>query len=45
VPQVFKAKRYRSELAPYPTVTRIFDACMLLEAFDRAQPAKQPDAE
>jgi maleylacetoacetate isomerase len=45
VPQVFNAKRYRSELAPYPTVTRIFDACMLLEAFDRAQPAKQPDAE
>jgi hypothetical protein len=24
---------------------RAFDACMKLEAFDRAQPAKQPDAE
>jgi hypothetical protein len=24
---------------------RIFDACMRLEAFDRAQPSKQPDAE
>ena len=45
VPQVFNAKRFNAELAPYPTVMRIFDACMKLEAFDRAQPAKQPDAE
>jgi hypothetical protein len=26
-------------------VMRVFDACMKLEAFDRAQPSKQPDAE
>jgi maleylpyruvate isomerase len=45
VPQVFNAKRYDSDLAPYPTVMRIFGACMKLEPFDRAQPAKQPDAE
>jgi maleylacetoacetate isomerase len=45
VPQVFNAQRYQSDLAPYPTVMRIFDACMSLEAFDRAQPSKQPDAE
>ena len=45
VPQIFNAKRYESDLAPYPTVMRIFDACMTLEAFDRAQPSKQPDAE
>jgi len=45
VPQVFNAKRYNSDLGPYPTVTRIFDACMQLDAFDRAQPSKQPDAE
>ena len=45
VPQVFNAKRYSSDLGPYPTVTRIFDACMQLDAFDRAQPSKQPDAE
>lgn len=45
VPQVFNAKRYSCDLAPYPTVTRVFDACMQLEAFDRAQPSKQPDAE
>ena len=45
VPQIFNAKRYNSDLAPYPTVTRVFDECMKLEAFDRAQPSKQPDAE
>ena len=45
VPQIFNAKRYSSDLAPYPTVMRIFDACMKLEAFERAQPSKQPDAE
>jgi maleylpyruvate isomerase len=45
VPQIFNAKRYQSDLAPYPGTMRIFDACMKLEAFDRAQPSKQPDAE
>ena len=45
VPQIFNAKRYQSDLAPYPNTMRIFDACMKLEAFDRAQPSKQPDAE
>ena len=45
VPQVFNAKRFDCDLAPYPTVVRVFDACMKLAAFDAAQPAKQPDAE
>ena len=45
VPQIFNAKRFNSDLTPYPTTTRVFDACMKLEAFDRAQPSKQPDAE
>jgi maleylacetoacetate isomerase len=45
VPQIFNAKRYNSDLAPYPTTLRVFEQCMKLEAFDRAQPAKQPDAE
>jgi len=45
VPQIFNAKRYQCDLAPYPTVMRVFDECMKLEAFDIAQPAKQPDAE
>lgn len=45
VPQIFNAKRYNCDLAPYPNTLRVFDECMKLEAFDRAQPAKQPDAE
>jgi maleylacetoacetate isomerase/maleylpyruvate isomerase len=45
VPQIFNAKRYDCDLAPYPNTVRVFDACMQLEAFDRAQPGKQPDAE
>ena len=44
VPQIFNAKRYNSDLSPYPTIMRVFEACMTLEAFDRAQPSKQPDA-
>jgi maleylacetoacetate isomerase len=45
VPQIFNAKRYNSDLAPYPATMRVFENCMKLEAFDRAQPSKQPDAE
>ena len=45
VPQIFNAKRFNSDLTPFPTTTRVFDACMKLDAFDRAQPSKQPDAE
>lgn len=45
VPQIFNARRYSCELTPYPTTMRVFEQCMKLEAFDRAQPAKQPDAE
>jgi maleylacetoacetate isomerase/maleylpyruvate isomerase len=45
VPQIFNAKRYECDLAPYPVAMRVFDACMQLEAFDKAQPMKQPDAE
>lgn len=46
VPQVFNARRYPSfDLKPYPSIMRIFDECMKLEAFQRAVPEKQPDAE
>jgi maleylacetoacetate isomerase/maleylpyruvate isomerase len=45
VPQIFNARRFNADLSPYPTTLRVFDACMKLEAFDRAQPSKQPDAE
>ena len=45
VPQIFNAKRYECDLAPYPKTLRVFEQCMKLDAFDRAQPSKQPDAE
>ena len=45
VPQVFNARRYRCELASFPNVVRVFDECMKLDAFERAQPSRQPDAE
>ncbi len=45
VPQIFNAQRFNSDLAPYPTVMRIFDNCMQVDAFAAAHPAKQPDAE
>jgi maleylacetoacetate isomerase len=46
VPQVFNAQRYPSfDFKPFPTIDRIFDACMTLDAFERARPENQPDAE
>lgn len=45
VPQIFNAQRYECDLAPYPVTMRVFAECMSLDAFDRAQPGKQADAE
>lgn len=45
VPQIFNARRFDCPLDDYPTVMRIFDACMAEPAFDAAQPSRQPDAE
>ena len=45
VPQIFNARRYHCDTAPYPATMRVFTECMKLDAFDRAQPSKQPDAE
>ena len=45
VPQVFNAQRYKCDLSHAPTVLGIFDECMKLDAFQRAQPSRQPDAE
>lgn len=45
VPQVFNARRFDLDMAAYPTITRIDEACMTLEPFADAQPARQPDAE
>lgn len=44
VPQVFNARRFQVDLAPYPRLMKVFDACMSLEAFQRSQPSAQPEA-
>jgi len=45
VPQVVNAERYRLDLAPYPTLARIFENCMQLAPFIAAHPNNQPDYE
>ena len=45
VPQVFNAQRYKCDTTAYPVTMRVFAECMKLDAFERAQPANQPDAE
>ena len=42
--QVFAAGYFNAAITAMPTVMRIFDECMKIDAFDRAQPLKQPDA-
>lgn len=44
VPQVFNARRYDCELAPYPTVMKLFEAGAALEAVKQVEPSTQPDA-
>ena len=44
VPQVYNARRYDCDLAPYPTIRRIDERCRQIEAFARAAPERQPDA-
>ena len=42
--QVFGAKFFNVDTAGAPTVMRVFGECMKIDAFDRSQPLKQPDA-
>ena len=44
VPQVANARRFGVDLAPFPTIVRIADACNELEVFRKAAPEAQPDA-
>jgi len=45
VPQLANARRFKIDLTPYPTLTRIEAASNALPAFAQAAPARQPDAE
>ncbi len=44
VPQVYNARRFKVDMAPFPTIARIEAACLALPAFDAARPERQPDA-
>lgn len=45
IPQLFNAQRFGVDLDFYPTLRAIDTACQALPAFQRADPANQPDAE
>jgi maleylpyruvate isomerase len=44
VPQLYNARRYRVDVAPFPTLLRLEEACAALEPFQAAHPDRQPDA-
>jgi maleylacetoacetate isomerase len=44
VPQVYNARRYECDLAPYPRIVEIDERCRRIEAFANAAPERQPDA-
>jgi maleylacetoacetate isomerase len=44
VPQMYNARRYGVDVAPFPTLRRIEDACAALPAFQAAHADRQPDA-
>jgi glutathione S-transferase len=45
VPQVYNARRFRCDLAPYPTLVAISTHLESLAPFQAARPEAQPDAE
>ncbi len=45
VAQAVNNRRFEVDDEPYPTIRRIVETCMKMEAFERALPANQPDAD
>jgi maleylpyruvate isomerase len=45
IPQVFNAHRFKVDMTAFPTVQRIYEQAAGIEAFARAAPGAQPDAE
>jgi maleylacetoacetate isomerase len=45
VPQVFNARRYKVDMAKFPKISAVDEACRQHPAFAAAAPAVQPDAE
>ena len=44
VPQVYNASRYACDLSAFAVITGIYANCMAIEAFQKASPENQPDA-
>ena len=44
-PQVYNARRLKVPLDKFPKILAVDEACLKLDAFDRARPENQPDAE
>ena len=44
IPQIANSRRFDTPLEAYPTIRRIEQACLTLEAFANAAPQQQPDA-
>jgi maleylacetoacetate isomerase len=44
VPQIYNARRWGVDMSEYPALQRIEANCLRLDAFERAQPERQPDA-
>jgi maleylpyruvate isomerase len=45
IPQVANGGRFNVDMTPYPTISRIYQSAMALDAFKMAAPSAQPDAE
>lgn len=43
VPQIFSAQRFGVQLTDYPTLNRVNENCLKLDAFIKAHPMSQPD--
>lgn len=45
VPQVYNAKRFNVDMSKFELISRIYEQCNTLPAFQKALPENQPDAE
>ncbi|VVD71989.1 maleylacetoacetate isomerase [Pandoraea iniqua] len=45
VPQIYNANRFKIDMTPFPRISAVNAHCLTLDAFQRATPEAQPDAE
>lgn len=43
IPQVYNFLRYKMDLNNFPSIKKIYSNCLLIEAFQKAEPHSQPD--